>query len=81
MSLAAYGCKNIPECILQIFGWGICTHLQVLSWNGWCGENSCGSGSEVGCGGREQSLVLDSLGSAVVKYFHNAARGGGSAED
>lgn len=53
----------------------------MLSWNGWCGENSCGSGSEVGCGGREQSLVLDSLGSAVVKYFHNAARGGGSAED
>lgn len=52
-----------------------------LSWNGWCGENSCGSGSEAGCGGREQSLVLDSLGSAVVKYFHNAARGEGSAED
>lgn len=31
-----------------------------LSWNGWCGE-SCGSGSEIGCGGREQSVVLDSL--------------------
>lgn len=49
-----------------------------------CGEGSCWSGLEAGCGERERSpgsLVWDGSVTAMVQYFHNAARGEGLAED
>lgn len=88
-SLAAYGCRHIPECTAQrIFACSICMHLQSApTYTEMHGEVRTPVSQTQrlavvrGCEVQAGNPASDSVVTAMVEYFHNAARGEGSAED